>query len=258
MATRLNISSAADFGPSRPSPLPQNINMWVAVARKRQGCRSCELKTDKKPHRCSFRFLDLPAEIRNRIYSYYFAASDTKPQYNLVNYRDPPITLACKQLRRESLPIFFSECTFLLTIGANYFEPERKAEAGRLCLLNRVSSRLIALGDNNVLFRNLHIRVTMLCFASTMRRELVYPKYMERYLIAWITLQTHPKLKFGVKRGMGYPKVGLSGVLDRYAEQIESTLEAAKSAALELRGREGFKGFSLVDLATIAQAFSVS
>ncbi|GIZ42398.1 hypothetical protein CKM354_000567100 [Cercospora kikuchii] len=232
--------------------------MWAVAPRGRKRCRPCELKADNKPHRCSFRFLDLPAEILNRIYSYYFATSDTQPQYNLVNYRDPPITLACKQLRRESLPIFFSECTFLLTVGANYFEPERKAEAGRLCLPNRVSKRLVALGDKNVLFRNLHIRATMLCFASTMRRELAFPKYMERYLIASITLQTHPKLKFGVKRGMGYPKVGLSGVLDRYAEQIESTLEAAKSTAFELRGREGFKGFALVDLVAIAQAFSVS
>lgn len=258
MATRLNISSSTECGHFRPLPPPQDIKMWVAVAHARKHCRSRELKTDKKLQRCSFRFLDLPAEIRNRVYSYYFATSDTKPQYNLVNYRDPPITLACKQLRRESLPIFFSECTFLLTIGANYFEPERKSEAGRLCLLNRVSSRLIALGDNNVLFRHLHIRVTMLCFASTMRRELAFPKYMGRYLIASISVQTHPKLRFGVKREMGYPKVGQSGVLDRYAEQIESTLEAAKSATVKLRGREGFKGFSLVDVVAIAQAFAVS
>ncbi|KAM3425023.1 hypothetical protein BST61_g6992 [Cercospora zeina] len=108
--------------------------MRAAVALAHQRLPSSPLKPRHKPLPSSFRFLKLPAEIRNRLYSYYFATGENdEPQYNLVNYRDPPITLVCKQIRLEALPIFFSECRFLLTIGANYFEPERKSQAGKLC-----------------------------------------------------------------------------------------------------------------------------
>ncbi|KAF2215999.1 hypothetical protein CERZMDRAFT_94383 [Cercospora zeae-maydis SCOH1-5] len=233
--------------------------MRAAVPRGHQHPRSRQQGKGHKLPASPFRFLDLPAEIRNRIYSYYFTTSkNDEPQYNLVNYCDPPIALLCKQIRLEALSIFFRECKFLLTIGANYFEPERKSQAGKLCLDSTVGRRLVALGDNVVLFRNLHIRVTGLCFAGSVRRRLVFPKSLERYLIASVTVQTHPTLLFEAQREGGYPKLRHSRVLQRYAEQIELTLEAAKSVAGKLREGEGFKGYSLTDLAAIARAFALS
>lgn len=54
------------------------------------------------------RFLELPPEIRNLIYECHFAA------YEAINHKhyQPPITLASRQMRGESLPLFYKCATF--------------------------------------------------------------------------------------------------------------------------------------------------
>lgn len=59
----------------------------------------------------TFRFLDLPAELRNRIYHY-----SVVNERGLVRPIQPPITRVCRQLRQEALGIFYARNCFVFTI----------------------------------------------------------------------------------------------------------------------------------------------
>lgn len=54
-------------------------------------------------------FADLPSELRVRIYTLHFGELPT-----LEQPAQPPITKTSKLLRQESLPLFYSTCTFIL------------------------------------------------------------------------------------------------------------------------------------------------
>ena len=62
------------------------------------------------------RLLDLPAEVRERIYD--FAFDDRSPFVPSAKFQirplDPPLTYVCRMVREESLPLFYSE--YRLTI----------------------------------------------------------------------------------------------------------------------------------------------
>lgn len=240
--------------------------MWDADPRRRgRGRRSDELKTEHllgiETPLCElsappFRFLRLPAEIRNRIYSHYFAATQQEPHYNLVKVKDSPITLVCKQIRREAQPIFFGECSFMFDVSANYLELSRKHEAGLLCLTPRVRRCLLAARDAAV-FRNLHIRVLGLSFVPSARLRADPPRYMHYNQLASISIKTHPALEYITTRGLGCPHIGTSPALDSYVAQIDKILSTAQGLAEKLHAREEFKGYTLDDLTQIAKAFRV-
>jgi hypothetical protein len=71
-----------------------------------------------------FRLLDLPAELRNRIY--HFAVVNEKP-IDIIHHKrwrraealqQPALASTCKQLRKEVLPIFYGGNSFVLdTVG---------------------------------------------------------------------------------------------------------------------------------------------
>lgn len=54
------------------------------------------------------RFLDLPAELRNRIYYFYDAHFDEC----LICPTKPPLARTCRQLNQELLPLFYSQHQF--------------------------------------------------------------------------------------------------------------------------------------------------
>lgn len=74
------------------------------------------------PRQASFRFFDLPPEIRNTIYEMMLpdgvdiAAPSSTEAYSL------PLFRASSQLRRECSAVYFSTCTFYinLTVSGNY------------------------------------------------------------------------------------------------------------------------------------------
>lgn len=74
---------------------------------------------DHKPGEDVFRFLDLPAELRNKIYRESFCLfamySHTLWQ-GRTDFRQPALLRASKQLRHEGLPIFYAETQFQLFI----------------------------------------------------------------------------------------------------------------------------------------------
>lgn len=56
------------------------------------------------------RFLDLPAELRNAIYELHFHGFDSFSGEHV----QPPLTMASRQLRSETLPLFYDCATFEL------------------------------------------------------------------------------------------------------------------------------------------------
>lgn len=56
------------------------------------------------------RFMELPAELRELVYQHHFASY---PEV-LSSPCQPPISMVSKQIRRESLPLFYSECQFAI------------------------------------------------------------------------------------------------------------------------------------------------
>lgn len=166
--------------------------------------RSEELKTEgllsidaafgelKRP---PFRFFALPRELRDAIYSWVFGASEGKQRHNLAAFKDPAITLVSKQARREAQSILFAGCCWLLTVGANYGEPSRKAETGQLGISPRVHRCLRAAGHDAV-FRDIVVRVAGLSVVASIRRQHDQHPWVQNRLIASVHIKTHPSLEF--------------------------------------------------------------
>ena len=68
--------------------------------------------------------MDLPPELRVEIYRLYF-----KSMPDLEQPAQPPISRICRTVRRESLPIFYQTCTFLLDSEKRVKSNEADAEA---------------------------------------------------------------------------------------------------------------------------------
>ncbi|KAK4961947.1 hypothetical protein LTR10_002441 [Elasticomyces elasticus] len=69
--------------------------------------------------KCKFTIFDLIPELRSRIYSYAMATE--KPRA-LAFWKEPVLAMVSKQIRAESLPIFFAECLFSARVSSNYGE----------------------------------------------------------------------------------------------------------------------------------------
>lgn len=91
-------------------------------------------------------FLNLPAELRNAIYafsfennhSYGFDTAEGEPlQYLLL----PPLTQVSRQLREESIPVFFQVTRFTIWVGCDAQEREQilAHRAAKACNLDEVS-----------------------------------------------------------------------------------------------------------------------
>lgn len=65
------------------------------------------------------RFSDLPPELRQNVYEMYFASFDNS---SLPINCQPPITLASRMTRGESLPSFYSRCEFALGFQLNFLD----------------------------------------------------------------------------------------------------------------------------------------
>lgn len=66
-------------------------------------------------------FLDLPPELRNQIYSMHFEDFE-----DLERPTPPPVTLANRQLRRESLILFYKTCRFSILSQYEYDRQDRE------------------------------------------------------------------------------------------------------------------------------------
>jgi hypothetical protein len=58
------------------------------------------------------RFLDLPPELRNRIYSYHLESSG-----RTTRLHPPPITMVFRQLHQETVLLYYHTCTVCITFS---------------------------------------------------------------------------------------------------------------------------------------------
>lgn len=133
-------------------------------------------KRQSIPTKQSFRFRDIPAEARNRVYELAF--QDTS--HFLAHIMLPPITRVCRQLRTETLPVFFSTGTFRLIVSCTFMDwynrlvPHERVRngprtgSGTFKLTPRVE-KLLARAGGAVVMR--HIR--FMAYADGKRSSLV-------------------------------------------------------------------------------------
>jgi hypothetical protein len=94
--------------------------------------------SDESPDGSIFRCIDLPAEIRNRIYGY---VCYRESRIELAHLMTPSISCTCHQLQQEALPIFFDMNVFVVHIKVLY--------AGRLDGLSRTKRGFVVVSKAN-------------------------------------------------------------------------------------------------------------
>lgn len=98
-----------------------------------------ELEQYDDEHNTFHRFLDLPPELRERIYTEYF---NTYDEYNYPKCQ-PPISYVSRTVRRETLPLFY-ECCFFSIRAATGIREELKPIADGQNITDVLSSRSAA------------------------------------------------------------------------------------------------------------------
>ncbi|OCL02511.1 hypothetical protein AOQ84DRAFT_228916 [Glonium stellatum] len=98
-----------------PEPTPKLVPVRIRPIRRLKGSDTLQYNTP-------FRFLDLPAELRNSVYELVVQGrdrdADTKTPIRVVGgefcigYHQPNITRVCRQIRREALFVFYRENVF--------------------------------------------------------------------------------------------------------------------------------------------------
>lgn len=72
-----------------------------------------------------FRILCLPAELRNKIYRY--SVVEDQSGYRIRSLMQPPLTCVSRQIRLETLPMYYGQNRFLLSITHKTAKRYRKA-----------------------------------------------------------------------------------------------------------------------------------
>lgn len=206
-----------------------------------------------------FRFVDLPAEIRNLVYSLLLAGDKEKP-LDLASFRSPAITRVSKQLRSEALAVLFAEGYFFVVVGATFrtrglkrighFSSElaqkRAKKAGKFHVSRGV---LRFLRETKAVLRGITIQVIEADFYGC--------KGLQE---SWYGAS----LKLGYEAGSSYITSAvrpddlflLLFTGDYEEEDVVFHLNAAKSEAEQIiASKKDFKGFTLSDLRKIARLF---
>lgn len=230
--------------------IAQDANTAVEVAKEETN------KEDDANATTPLRLFDLPAEIRNTIYSHAFVGSS----YNLAKFEDPGIARVCRQARSESLPILYSDANWVLTVGSNIFEPAQWHNAGNLGL-KLGTKKVLHEAGGAAIFRDVTIRITHHGQAYGTRQHLVLDESYEKDVIATLKITTHPELKCSVVIGAMYETIGRLShwpFKDAYMKKVHDMLGEAQARASEMRARDGFKGLLLKDLDKIAKSFRLT
>lgn len=107
------------------------------------------------------RMLELPAELRVRIYEYYCLDLGQRFALGLgivpLEHRQPPLTLVCRLLRQESLQIFYDTCVLLVDFQASLSLFWDEIEPP--CQMERNHRFLIAASVATRRFKRLHLRI---------------------------------------------------------------------------------------------------
>lgn len=230
--------------------------------------------------------MDLPPEIRETIFLFVLPDSP----FLLRNFKTPWLAGVSKQLRRETLPLFFSECSFLALLEANLedryqarknivernrkrrgltLKPTTVEQAWRLGLKRRTTQLVKAAGEATR-FRN----VSFLLFRRIeflARKDHDTVDEIERRGGCAVDAPAMSKLALRVNGRSGLTSkivpgkfhpcrkdADLANYLELYWTKFESqdadaAMDDMAHVAKVIADREVFNGFSLEDLQTIAK-----
>jgi hypothetical protein len=266
---------------ARTQSLPGNATSIVTAVVERKPASKIEaaprlikVSIESTPH--FHHLLDLPPEIRNRIYAFAFAAKVktralTTHAHNggrkstqirdLASFSLPPLTQASPQLRSESLPIFFNQSRFDVLVDSN-FTDRAEARIG-LPLPTSVNQRK----HTGVLGMNSHLKRRLRSFkSSVLFRDVTFDvrRTGEWSKKEWLTISTsvYVRVQFSGSAGVqvssweGGDKAQSWWGSDEYdQEDLDITVQEVRIAAEGMGRRDHFKGFTIRDLELLANAF---
>ncbi|KAF2169248.1 hypothetical protein M409DRAFT_20472 [Zasmidium cellare ATCC 36951] len=249
----------------------------AALASPFKGSPTVDTSTNDKKDEPPFRLLDLPPEVRNRVYSY---ALVTPLARDLSYFTLPPLSLTSRQIRHETLPILFVESPFRLIIGSNidhqhltFFHEEQRSHrsSGIAGIKRTVSSALKTAGEAG-LFRDVKLEVYNALYVESVRvwnrrgrqssgSGTLRARDDDKLQIASLHLHVvEGSLKLAVEEGPDYPSSSrLSHLREHEVNQmavaLDGALENASYISRNFGAQDGFKGFKLSHLRKIAMAF---
>lgn len=199
-----------------------------------------------------FRILDLPPELRLRIYRFLFESA-YNPLYprDLATFKLPPLTRANALIRAEALPTFF-EISFVVTVKSNFssrkeyrrrrrshaVDPSSDWKSAGITLMRRQVRQLVEHAGRAAIFRDLTVDVTSSCKHHAARLRLRI---------------TNGNLSINTTRLAHYPSRNLFPYLPYDPQDVEAALNAARRQARDISCRPGFQGLMLSDIDTIAK-----
>ncbi|KAK6396738.1 hypothetical protein LTR65_008636 [Meristemomyces frigidus] len=111
------------------------------------------------------RFVNLPAELRNRIYQHYVSEFDDI----LTTPTQPPLARVCKQLHNEVLPVFYRSRKFHIVFERR---PARGSGPTTFRMDSRTALFLTSLSKESIAeIRRLHVRVNYVRVEDTRSNE---------------------------------------------------------------------------------------
>ncbi|KAK4543985.1 hypothetical protein LTR36_004759 [Oleoguttula mirabilis] len=208
-----------------------------------------------------FRFLDLPPELRNRVYTFHLAtAANDGKIYDLTSLKEPAIAAVSQLVRQESLPIFFTEAAFELYVGADVdprpgwtgtiqpYSPIKAKYAGTLTLRPRVLRRIRSSLQEAVILRD----VTLKAVDCAVIQHRAYWKRVSSGV-----RQFHSISALRLRCDIGSGVEVAATVRDYYQYILDPRHADVQAIAEAVAGRAGFIGFTIEDLEEVAKGFRV-
>lgn len=270
-----------------------NIGTLSIRPNQLQSSSSEPMATAPYPQNSSFRFLDLPAELRNFVYSMI----TSNKSMSLGSFAVPAIARTSRQLRSEFLPIFFAEAEFRISFSLHAFRsshlrcvrlydlqhhiyPEeldhpRAPACDSLCLEPSVRHFFKTLKGGAV-FKNVNFIVQDLMAQGLTTDDVKQDGSLKKFMLdarhysheddalARISFAEVKSLLTLRTSGRSGPKVSFSKYyaheeLDLRSwdqREMDKDMKSARNKALAIAAKEDFLGFTLGDLEAVANVFA--
>jgi hypothetical protein len=215
-----------------------------------------------------FRIMDLPQEVRNIIFTFAFATKTVRVCHDedhesrqLSCFKVPPLAQVSRQIRADSLPIFFSTSKFDVYVNSNLADrvaarngehvartPYGRKQLGRLVMQRRLMKRLYNF-RSVAIFRDVtfNVRPFEHCHHSVWERSLDVVVYVRVQFLGAAGVKVTLCRGRNVEFYRRYPGFEMKDTDDMFRE--------VRAAAETIAKSNGFKGFKIHHLEDLARLF---